>query len=384
MRRLGNWTAFALVLAAVATAAPAHGDLAPPPDSPESKRVPATVELDWGVFADRVSMRHVVAAGETLRTIAAKELGDAARSKAIAEANPDVIKDPNRIRAGDVIWLPPVKSFETASKPPAPPAPAPAPAPTPPPVAAPTTLEPWYDAFWLGWTADAPRWPQAQHRTFESRVSIGPLSEKQAKGGTIALLPHGAALAVLAELAKGPVAMKTPELQRAPQLGLGADTLVHKEDPTVRVVGKYKLTGIAANAVTAEFERVRLDADGKPVTKTWVVRPPGDDPKDEPAPAPAAPPAPTPPGSPPAPPAIGMASATASTTVVVAPIPKAAESPAAPPADDSRWPDSTGLVVAGMGAALVAALVLIRRQKAAAANASTGGPTHPPSDPPAA
>ncbi len=79
-----------------------------------------------------------------------------------------------------------------------------------------------------------------------------------------------------------------------------------------------------------------------------------------------------------------MASATASTTVVVAPIPKAAETPAAPPADDSRWPDSTGLIVAGMGAALVAALVLIRRQKAAAVKASTDGPADPPSDPPAA
>src|SRR5262245_29544093 len=134
-RSLGIALGAALLSVALARATSVAADIPPPPDPPEGKRVPATIEVDWGVFADRVSTKHVVAAGETLRAIATKELGDAAHWKAIADANPDVAANPDKIAAGATLWLPSkaslAKDTGTEKQP-----------------ASASLLSTWYDAFW--------------------------------------------------------------------------------------------------------------------------------------------------------------------------------------------------------------------------------------------
>ena len=350
------------VLAWIAIAPTAHvrADVPPPPDSPESKRVPATIEVDWGVFADRVSRRHVIAAGETLRSIAAKELGNASKMKAIVEANPDVIQDPDKIRVGDVIWLPSVKSLETAAKLPTPPVPGPASAPAP--TAEPVTpvLAAWYDAFWLENTGHKGR----TDPVLKSRATPGEPVKK-----TLVLLPRLASVLTIAALTKGPVPATPSDIPGALTLGMWADTLVHRDDPTVRIVTTYKLTGVSGTSITTDIARMRYDAEGKVVTKEWVVPPPSrgsqdkeTDAKPAPAPTPGPSSGPISPGSPtPAPAGPAMAAAI---TVTGGGTPPPA--PTAPPANDvdgSHWPTSTGLIVALAGAAVVAGLWIYKRSK---------------------
>ncbi|HOT90004.1 MAG TPA: LysM peptidoglycan-binding domain-containing protein [Anaerolineae bacterium] len=50
--------------------------------------------------------KYVVVAGDTLSAIAKKFYGDAARWKEILEANKAVIKDPNKIQAGQELIIP--------------------------------------------------------------------------------------------------------------------------------------------------------------------------------------------------------------------------------------------------------------------------------------
>lgn len=373
MRRpLGSMMAV-LLFVSIAPRMPVRADIPPPPDSPDSKRVPATIEVEWGVFADRVSRRHAVAAGETLRAIATKALGNAAHAKAIAAANPDVIPDPDKIRVGDVIWLPSVKSLESAAKPPTPPAappaaptPAPTPAPQPPAAAsepAATELVPWYDGFWLENTGYRGRGPEV----LKARATPGDPVK-----GTLVLVPHANAAALLTAITAGPVPVKFAEIKGALMVGMWADTLVHREDPTVRIVTTYKLTGATGNNLTTDIARARYDADGKIVTKEWVVPPPsyefrnkGGDAKPAPTPPPAPPGSPAPAPAPsPVPNEPGMVTATATTTIRVGPPTAPTDTPPTPAPDDgSHWPMTTGLLVALGGAAAVAGLWIYRRSR---------------------
>lgn len=52
------------------------------------------------------SRKYLVAAGDTLSTIAKKFFGDANRWKDIFEANKDTIKDPNTIQVGQELNIP--------------------------------------------------------------------------------------------------------------------------------------------------------------------------------------------------------------------------------------------------------------------------------------
>lgn len=370
MHSLRTFTATSLALFALASSRPVHADMPPPPDSPESKRVPATIELDWSAIASHVSHKHVIAVGETLRSIATKLLGEPSRVKAIVENNPDAIKDPDRIRSGDVIWLPAVASFQTPAKQPADPAPT---------VDA-ATLAPWYDAFWVE-TAG-----KYQPTNIVARASPGELPDARKKGAQLALVPHPVAAKVIEDLAKGPVEFRTSQwpphdenpgpLAASPVAYLLSDTLLHKEDPTVRIVTSYKLTGVNGNQIASTNERVRYDADGKVVTKTWVVPPPSYEnwnrPRDGAPPKTDSVPVASPSGAPmsdptPTPAPVGMAGTTPPPSLVVTSPGAAPAVAATEPADDSsHWPARTGLYIAIGGAALVAALWAIRQRKAAA------------------
>lgn len=69
---------------------------------------------------------HLVASGETLSSIAARQLGDSARWREIAALNPQV--DPDRLAVGDRLRLPGSAPRATAAAPAEPPAPVASPA----------------------------------------------------------------------------------------------------------------------------------------------------------------------------------------------------------------------------------------------------------------
>ena len=341
MRRPLGLSIVFVVLVSIAPSLPARADIIIP-DPPESKRVPLTIELDWGVFTDRVSKKHVIAAGETLRAIATKALGNASHAKAIVAANSEVIADADKIRVGDVVWLPPQKSLEAAAKPSAAPA-ATAPAEEP----AVPALSPWYDAFWFENTGYRGRGPPV----LKARATPGEPAQS-----TLVLVPHAASAALTLAIASGPVPVKLEDLKGALTLGMWADTLVHRDDPTVRIVTTYKLTGASSASLTTEIARVRYDAEGKTVTKEWAVPQPGfgRGSRGE---------AEKPPSSPAAPAEAAMA-----TPLPVTPGGAEAPPPETPPLSDdgSHWPASTGVLVAAVGAAIVAGLWVYKRSRAAA------------------
>ena len=205
MTRSRGWLRTAVLSFLLLPAIRVEADIPPPPDSPETKRVPVTIELDWGVFADRVSRKHVVAAGDTLRSLAEKHLGDKAKWKAIVGANPAIAADPDHILVGAVLWIPPVRFGET-----------------PPAAAKPESgetapLSPWYDAFWQSSTRRGP--PR-----LEARATPGEVPAAQSGGGVLVFIPHAEAgpfvapttAAAGAEPASPPRARSTPRSTATP------------------------------------------------------------------------------------------------------------------------------------------------------------------------
>ena len=183
MTRSRGWLRAAVLSCFLLPSARAGADVPPPPDSPETKRVPVTI-VDWGAF-DRVTRKHVVASGDTLRSLAAKYLGDKEKWKVIADANPALAANPDRIKVGDALWIPPPRHAET-----------------PPPPTAPVSAEtapigPWYDAFCRCCstaTARSGSRPARRQRTFPRRTAAGGPSSSS----------HAEAVPLLAAVGKAP------------------------------------------------------------------------------------------------------------------------------------------------------------------------------------
>lgn len=78
---------------------------APPPAG--MKEVPTSVAVDFGPLAERIGERYTVQPRDTLLSIARKQSADPAAWKALAAANRATLPDPDRLRVGDVLWVPP-------------------------------------------------------------------------------------------------------------------------------------------------------------------------------------------------------------------------------------------------------------------------------------
>lgn len=287
--------------AAIADAPTATADIIVP-DPADTKRVPVTYELDWGVLADRTSRAYVVEKGDTLSGIAAKQLGTVSRWKAIAEANPETVRG-EEIRAGDTLWLPPIRSFDP---PPAADAPA-----------DPAALGTWYDAFQLEHFA---RWRAAAKRR------IGPSDPSS----WFFVAAHSDSGGLRAALRKGDVPTDDPAFPKGWRADLGVSNIVHKDEATVRVVVRHRITGLKDGAVVTERKILRFDAKGEPVTKVLPVKSGGFEqpalPDDAPAPV------------------------------------ESRDIPA--PFDGGRrWTPAKGVLVALVGAGLVALVVVLRRRR---------------------
>lgn len=241
MRGLVRLAAAALVMAG---AGAAMGDVIIP-DPEGTKRVEGTIELDWGVFAGRVSRVHVVKEGDTLRGLARTYYDDAERWKEIAADNENTLKDPDALNVGMELFIPPREA-----------------PPDSPDDAEQTSLRPRYVALWM-----------ESYQRFRvhavRRAGVGPVPEAYRKGGTLYLLLPERAGAVLAALAKGETPV--PDESWAPTLSvhLFADTLVAADDPAVRVTAYHRLKGRERQLVRSDVVRKRFAADGKRVTKAY-------------------------------------------------------------------------------------------------------------------
>lgn len=92
-----------LVMAVVATAPRPHvPDLAPPP---VLQPVPIEYRIDCGPWAARACCQITLKKGETLASIAKDRLGSADRATELLWLNPAL--DAEKVKPGDVIWLPP-------------------------------------------------------------------------------------------------------------------------------------------------------------------------------------------------------------------------------------------------------------------------------------
>ncbi|MFO0934654.1 MAG: LysM peptidoglycan-binding domain-containing protein [Planctomycetota bacterium] len=329
-RRTWWWWVGIVLSTGAATRGAARADITIP-DPPRSKRVPVVETVDWGVFQDRVSRPYTVKAGDTLRSIAAAQCGDAARWKVLVEANPALAAAPDRIRTGDALWIPPPRAFAAV----APPA-----AGTADPK---TALEPWYDAFTLKWVS--------RHQTgIADRTEPAPPA--RSRTGSFLLLPHADTAAIVAARASREVPWGDPLLARAVFVGFGHPNLVHTDEGTVRIEVTTRLTGRDGASVTRTQDVRRLDAAGKVVTKGVPVeevdllgRPLPLRPVPTPTSSPDETPPPAPPSSPPG-----------------------AEPLVDAPADDgARWPAWLGLFVAGTGAAVLGGIAVVRRRRSPAA-----------------
>ncbi|MCE9635183.1 MAG: LysM peptidoglycan-binding domain-containing protein [Planctomycetes bacterium] len=298
-------------------------------DPPKSKRVPVETELDWGVLADRVSRAYVVAKGDTLSTIAQRMCGSATRWKAIADANPEAVRGTDTIDAGTTLWLPPMRSFD----PPQTAAPGGA-AGAAPDANAPKALLPWYDAFWM---RQKRRWES----TPDSRASPTDAPEKP-KLYCVWIVPHGELAAALRRMA-GKDARLTLIGSYAT---LGMSSLVHVDEPTVRMKAVHRITGIDDQLVRTEVKVTRYDAAGKVVEKVLPLEPS----EWDRLPVPPAPPSPPSPQDPRAP----------------APKPddpKLDLRDVPPSPIDFRWTPALGAAVAVVGALIVVAVMALRRRK---------------------
>ncbi len=75
-------------------------------DTLKTQGAQAEVEADIKVSNVDYYGDYTIKSGDTLSAISKRYLGDANKYMMIAEANPDKIKDPNKINAGDTIRLP--------------------------------------------------------------------------------------------------------------------------------------------------------------------------------------------------------------------------------------------------------------------------------------
>ena len=69
------------------------------------KDVASETRLALGPWADGVHTAWQIEAGDTYAAIARKQLGDLRRADELKDLNPDI--DPQRLRIGQTIWLPP-------------------------------------------------------------------------------------------------------------------------------------------------------------------------------------------------------------------------------------------------------------------------------------
>jgi murein DD-endopeptidase MepM/ murein hydrolase activator NlpD len=92
-----------------------------------TKHVPVTVQVDFGPLAARIGARYVVQAKDTLRAVARRFSADPAAWKAIAAANQAEVPDPDRLRVGSVLYVPPKERLTTPPPGTVQPAAAPAP-----------------------------------------------------------------------------------------------------------------------------------------------------------------------------------------------------------------------------------------------------------------
>ncbi|MFN7591339.1 MAG: LysM peptidoglycan-binding domain-containing protein [Planctomycetota bacterium] len=69
------------------------------------QHIKVTTRVDVAALADTMCVAHEVKAGDTLTGIARTRLGDARRVADLQARNPDV--DPNKLKIGTVLWLPP-------------------------------------------------------------------------------------------------------------------------------------------------------------------------------------------------------------------------------------------------------------------------------------
>jgi hypothetical protein len=327
LRCMGLLIGSALLL--LGTMGSAGADIPPPPDPPNTRRIPATIELDWGLFASRVSRRHVVAKGDTLRLLAARYLGDAKRWQAIAAENPEAVTPPDRIQAGASLWIPPrAASTKDASAEAAPKGTV-------------STLADRYEAFW---TSASGRWGFK----IAARASPGEVPKSWQHGGRLLLIPRTDALPILAALHK----KQFPTHEQLPASVLHAplypDTLVTREDPAVRVVDRFRLADTEQQLIYSTVTRRRYDAQDKQLTDA--------------APKPRAE-------------ASGGASAREATlgssllSADLGPLPEddrgAGEEPLA------AWPELVGLIVALVGLLLILGLALFRNRRSSDDPSST-------------
>lgn len=335
IRRTARWVTWAGLVAIAWERDPTRADIFPP-EPPNSRRVPMVELVDWGVFHDRVSRRYVVQPGDTLRGIAAARCGDAARWKVLVDANPAIAAAPDRIRAGDELWLPPPRAFDPVVPPPAGTDPD-------------SVLEPWYDAFTL-------KHASRRMAAVADRTDVAPPARSAT--GSFLLVPHPDTAALLEALVSRPAHPGDPLLARAIFVAFGFDNHVHADEATVRLEVRTRLTGRDGGGVTRTQDVRRFDAEGRLVTTVvpleqvdMLGRPLRPRPVPTPTASPDEPPLPptrTPPADLPAgPDAHGAAEA---------------------PADElRRWPTWLGLAVAGVGGLILGGLAIARRRRSPAA-----------------
>jgi hypothetical protein len=235
-----------VALAVASVAGPAWADLTIP-DPVGAKRVPGTIEVDWGPFAERVSRRHVVVEGDTLRGLAKHYFDDVERWPEIRDENKNAVGEDDVIKVGAELWIPPKNKFEGVKD------------------ESETrhdALAHRYEAFWVE------SFQRHRLRIAERACLAAEIPEKYRGGGTIWFLRLPEARVEIARLNGQDVAKQSLRELRA---SLWVDTLLSDKDPSTRVVMQFRLTGRDTGAVTMEKSRQRFDAEGNEVTEEFPV-----------------------------------------------------------------------------------------------------------------